>query len=562
MKKDNRMILAVILLSVLSFFLFSQDAQEKISSGGILLLLALAAGYQAYLFIRKRPWPERRFGLLCGGMGMTAVLLIRSACGIKANMEEYGDLVMGEGWIVFAVVLIWCGLCVWTEKGVTENVVLLILFGAFLIRVFYAVLVQSHILQNDVGTLMAGDYGHLGYIHYLYSEGRLPDVNPMRHYQFYQPPLHHAVCALLVKGFAAVGYGMGDIQEMLQILAVMYGTLTLFFLNKIGIRLRIPPLGRGIGLAFASFLPYSIMMGGALNNDSPMTLLAVMALYYTLVWYESPGYKNIVIMALCIGCAMMVKVSGALAAPTMAALMLHKAWKEKERWKTWLKQFACFGVISLPMGLWYSVLRYIQYGMPFGYVPYLSEELAQFIGTRPLWSRFFDFENAFRSLSLSWNNEVWVDYNIPVSMIKCAVFGEGYGYGANPALYGAAAGVFWATLVLALLVAAGVLCWFFQKKHTVVEKMCLGVTLALSLGSYFKFCLDYPFVCTMNIRYIMIAVYLAFLIFGAAAGEMIEKAGRRSRTAAKSMGAAAAGLAGAYIAGAVTLIVQAGQVLP
>ena len=126
-----------------------------------------------------------------------------------------------------------------------------------------------------------------------------------------------------------------------------------------------------------------------------------MALYYTLVWYESPGYKNIVIMALCIGCAMMVKVSGALVAPAMAVLMLHKAWKEKEHWKTWLKQFACFGVISLPLGLWYSVLRYIQYGMPFGYVPYLSEELAQFIGTRPCWSRFFNFENAFRSLSLS-----------------------------------------------------------------------------------------------------------------------------------------------------------------
>ena len=64
MKKDNRMILAVMLLCVLSFFLFSQDAAEKLSPAGIFLLLAVAVGYQGYLHIRKRPWPDRRLGLL------------------------------------------------------------------------------------------------------------------------------------------------------------------------------------------------------------------------------------------------------------------------------------------------------------------------------------------------------------------------------------------------------------------------------------------------------------------------------------------------------------------
>ena len=559
MKKDNRMILAVMLLCVLSFFLFSQDAAEKLSPAGIFLLLAVAVGYQGYLHIRKRPWPDRRLGLLCGGMGMCAALLIWWACRMKADMGKYGDLITVESWVLIAVVLVWCGLCVWAEKGVTENTVLLILFGGFLIRIFYVVLVESHILQNDTGALLAEDYGHMGYVYHIYSEGRLPDTYKV---QFYHPPLHHLICALLLKVFFALGYQIGEMQELLQVQAVMYGMLTLFFINKIGIRLRIPPLGRGIGLAFAAFLPYGIMMGGAVNNDSLMTLLSTMALYYTLVWYENPSYKNIIIMALCIGGAMMAKLSGALVAPAMAVLMLHRAWKERERLGNWLRQFVCFGAVAFPLGLWYSVFRYVKNGMPFGYVPSLGEDSAQFIGMHIGWSRFLDFENVFDNLALQWDNHNWIDHNIPISMIKCAVFGEGYYYNSNSALCWAATVMFWATLALAVLVAAGYILWLFQKRQSAVEKVFLSVALAVSVFSYTKFCLAYPYVCTMNIRYIIVALYLAFLIFGGAVGTLIEGIGRKSALAAKGMKAGAVALAGGYVAGAVALIVQAGQVLP
>ena len=57
-------------------------------------------------------------------------------------------------------------------------------------------------------------------------------------------------------------------------------------------------------------------------------------------------------------------------------------------------------------------------------------------------------------------------------------------------------------------------------------------------------------------------LYLAFLIFGGAVGTLIEGIGRKSALAAKGMKAGAVALAGGYVAGAVTLIVQAGQVLP
>ncbi len=562
MRKENRMIPAVVLLWLVSFFLFSQEETEKLSAGGILLLAVLAAGCQVLLCIRRRPWPDRRFWLLGGGMGMTVALLIWCAGRVKGDMEEYGHLLRAEYWAVFAAVLVWCLLCLWAEKGVTENTVQLILFGGFLLRLFYVVLVQSHILQNDLGSLTADDTGHMGYIYYLYREGHLPDVNPVGHYQFYHPPLHHVISALLIGIFRMMGYELGEAQELLQVQAVLYGTLTLFFVNKIGIGLRIPPLGRGIGMAFASFLPYGIMMGGALNNDSLMTLLAVMALYYTLVWYERPSYRNIMLMALCIGCAMMTKLSGAIVAPAMAVPMLYKAWKERERWKRWLKEFLCFGAVAFPLGLWYSVLRYVQYGMSFGYVPRLSLKNKQYIGMHEGWSRFFDFDNAFEYLALRWDNAKFADYNIFVSSVKCAVFGEGYGYRANPALAMAGTVMFWATLVLMLLTAAGCVLWLCQKRQTALEKAFIGAVLGASIVSYCQFCLEYPFVCTMNVRYIMVAVYLSFLIMGAAGEGLIERTGRRNALAAKGMKAVAGTLAGCYIAGAVALMVQAGQVLP
>lgn len=561
MKKDNKMILAICLLCALSFFLFSQEAPDKLSPGGFLLLLFLAAGHQGILAAQRKGWPERRFALLCHCMGIFTALGILCMGKLRDRSREMENFTLTESWILFAVVLAWCGLCLWLEKGVTENVVLLILLGGFLIRISYVVLMQSHILQNDVGAFSADSYGHLGYVHYLYTEGKLPDVNPVGRYQFYQPPLHHGVCALLMRIFVMFGYGLEEAQEKLQVLTALYGTLTLFFLNKIGKRLRISSFGRGIALGLGAFMPFGIMLGGSLNNDSLVMLLSVMALYFTLAWYENPGCKNIVLMALCIGGAMTAKLSGALAAPAMAVLMLHKAWKERERWKGYLRQFLCFGLIALPLGLWHSVSCFVRFGMPFGYVPRLSEDVGQYIGMHGPWSRFFDFNDAFRRLSLSWNNEELADYNIPVSMVKCAVTAEGYSYWKDPALEGAVTALFWAGLVLEALVAVALVLWFFQRTNTRAEKVFMAAAMGVAFFSYFRFCLSFPFVCTMNIRYVMTAVYLALLVFGAAVSGLTERAvaGSRASGAMRAATVIGGGLCCLYIAGASVLIFQLNQ---
>lgn len=561
-KTEQKMIWAVTLICGVSFFLFSQDAEQKLPSRCLGLALAGIAAYAVFLFIRRHSWPERRFGVLCFVMGLFAVVLIRWASFFKTNSAEVADKMLTEGFVVFILAFIWIFFCLWMEKGFSEELILLILFGAFLMRLFYAVMVQAHIYQNDVGVLYPGNEGHLGYVYSFYSTWRMPKENPMEYYQYYQAPLFHIVSAVFVKLFVSIGFVMDEINELLQIVSVMYGTLTLLFVNKIGIRLKVPTWSRAAVMGIVSFMPWGIIQGAALNNDGLMVLFGVMALYFTLVWYEKPKYGTILLMAVCIGCSMMTKISGALAAPAMAVLMLHKAWKERKQWTSYLKQFLLFGAAAFPLGLWYPLRQFILYRMPPGYVPRIPETDMQFIGMYSKWQRFFDFGNAFESLSLRWDNTAAVDYNIPISLVKFAAFGEGNYYQINQVLTVTGTILFWMTLAIFALMAAVFILWLFVGRQTTVRKVFVTMVLAVSLYSYVKFNLAYPFVCTMHIRYIMLAVYFGFLVSGLFLGEMEERFLQEKKTAKRVLRTAAAAAAGLYMTAAVTMIVQLVQIIP
>ncbi|MCD7806038.1 MAG: glycosyltransferase family 39 protein, partial [Lachnospiraceae bacterium] len=352
------------------------------------------------------------------------------------------------------------------------------------------------------------------------------------YYQFYQPPLHYFLSAVWVKISALLGVASEEWDEALQLLSVLYGTLVLVFLNLLGKRLDCSVTGRFVVVGLAAFFPYSVFMGGALNNDPLVTLLMLMSLYFTVKWYQEPGMKNILLMALCVGGAMMTKLSGALVAFGMAVVMLWKPVSCQREWRRYVKQFVCFGLVSFPLGLWYSVLRYVQYGMPFGFVPALPEESTQFIGQYTKWERFQDYAYALESLSVRWGGEEGLDYNIPVTLIKFGVFDELNYYGSNAATFQLGRIVFWATVVLFLLFAATFLVWLPMKGSPWVFKALLGVSAAAILAAYVHFCWAYPQVCTMNIRYVMTAVYIGMLAIG-----MAVSGGERRLLAAGQTGA-------------------------
>ena len=61
-----------------------------------------------------------------------------------------------------------------------------------------------------------------------------------------------------------------------------------------------------------------------------------------------------------------------------------------------------------------------------------------------------------------------------------------------------------------------------------MQKIFLGTVGIVSLYSYVKFCIKYTHVCTMNVRYIMGAVYAGCLVIAAVSAGLQKRAAEKS----------------------------------
>lgn len=532
MKRDNKLIVAAVVLPFLVGVFFDQTAAYKLSSMHFFVLTALIVTYNVVIFMQRADWERRKFVFQCSCMGFFTIGAVQGVCLIR-NTEDFSDglrTVLGIG--LAALLIVALLVLLKAEKGVTENVIMLVIFAAFMLRIFYVVLTYALLYQNDVTVFHPDCTGHLGYVYYMYADGHLPDVDPTTQYEFYQPPLHYAVSAVFLRILELMHLFPADregVEEILQVLPLIYSMITIVFIDKTGRQMKLSLEGRLISVCLAGFLPYSVMTGAALNNDPLALLLMVMSIYFTLKWYYAPDMKGILIMALCIGGAMMSKLSSALIAPAMAVMMLHRAWKDRKRWVAYLKQFAAFGLVAFPLGLWHSLYCFIRYRMPIGYASPLEEDSRQFIGNYDKWERFFDFEGAFEYLGVRMDYvEYFADYNIPVTLVKFATFGESHYYRNSMLTKVLGPGLFWVNAVLFILMAVAFVAWCFFRDGRAIQKVFIGVGAVVSLALYVKFCLKYTHVCTMHIRYIMCAVYLGCIGVAAAASGLQERIAGKS----------------------------------
>ena len=534
MKKENKLIVAAVVLPFLVGAFFSQTEEYKLNMMHFIVLTTLIVAYNAMLYLQKAEWEYRKTVLQCSVMGFVTIGLIQGICLMRQTeiISEYVKIGLETG---LAVIMLTAFLVLLKqEKGVTENVIMLVIFAGFMVRVFYVVLTTALLFQNDVTALHPDSYGHLGYVYQLYVNGKLPDIDPTTAYEFYQPPLHYFISAFFLKVFNTLGL-LPKVnenwawEEILQVLPLIYSTITQVYIYKIAKQMKLTMEGCLAAVCFAGFLPYSIIMGGALNNDPLAMLFTMMCIYYTFRWYDKPDMKGILTMALCIGCAMMTKISAGLIAPAMAVMMLQRAWKGRKQWKAYLKQFVCFGIIAFPLGLWHSVYNYIKYEMPIGFVPFLGEDSIQFIGIHDKWSRFFDFERAFEDLSVRMDRvNSFADYNIPVTLIKYVTFGESRYYRASRLTNILGTGIFWVNAALFLLMVVMFVIWCFFKDGRLMQKVFMLTGAVVSIYSYLKFCIKYTHVCSMNVRYIMGAVYIGCIVIAAAASGICERIERKS----------------------------------
>ncbi len=420
------------------------------------------------------------------------VVRVSAALGGRVALDQVAVRVL-----MAAALLIIAGLLLRGDTTPTDTRILHALVGSGIVmRIGYMLYTSYSVRAHDVDTL--NDSGHLRYIYTILTQLRLPDSNAG---QFYHPPLSHILEALAVRVYSVLspGSGLNEWFEGAKLVPAFASCATLIVCLRLFEELGVDRRTKLAAMTLLAFHPTFFILASSINNDMLMIFFFMAALLYTVRWYHRPTMRHILTLAVLIGCAMSAKFSGALVAVITAAaflVMLLRRRGKRPSLPRLFGQFAAFGAVCLPLGLWYPVRNWILFRQPLGYVLPLSVNSYLYVGYRSLWQRFGLFSPT--QLFTVPYCQVRSDYQLWIYTIKCSVFGE-YWYS-------------WYLRALAtLLVAVNALLILWSLAAMVVgtvRRRSPGAWMftglwGVMMASFVYFNIKYPFACTMDYRYIV-----------------------------------------------------------
>jgi hypothetical protein len=380
-----------------------------------------------------------------------------------------------------------------------EALITALIAAGVVMRVGYMLYTSFFIRAHDIGKLALDGTGNFAYMYGLYSSGTLPQT-----YEglLYHPPLQFIVQAFVVKVFSWFQNTEDTIVlfQASKIVPCFAMCALLIVGRRICEETGLSKRTAAIAVAIIAFQPTFFILSASVNNDALMLLFFMTTVLYTIRWYKNQSIKNILFIALATGLAMMAKLSGVIVAlftvPVFLAVLIKRLREKKA--KKLIGQFAAFTVVSIPLGLWYSVRNAVLFGQPLGYILHFSENHLLYCGGNTPVERFFSFPlgNIINPLYC----DPFVDFNIWIYTLKCSVFGE-FKFDAPEAL-------------AALLIIANLILILFSLAAMVyVMLRCKGVNKFARFGlfwiwltqivSFIIFNIRFPFGCTMDFRYIV-----------------------------------------------------------
>lgn len=500
--KKHPFLLAAFLCFACNWFGYGNEA--FINGFMVYGLCVVSIGLIGWILYRKvqqnklHPWAAY--------LTVAAVILIERIAAEKFMLYER------KAFVILMVGLLGVLLCyAWLLRRAPEKKqeiqILCLAAAGFVLRFAYVLETDITVRQNDVGG-MGCEEGHMGYICYFLQNHRLPDFDPTTKWQFYHPPLHHILSAIWMR--FCTSFGLEDYvpYEALQILPLFYSCVILILSYKIMKLWNLKGKALSIPFALLCFFPYLIIMSGALNNDALSVCFIMGAVYNTLVWYRKQTFGNILKIALCIGLGMMTKLSAGLIAPAVALVFLYVLIKQRKTWWNTFRQYLVFGVVCCPLGLWWGVRNYLKFGVPFNFIPTNDGMNWQDLSTIPLVQRFTDFSlQQMKNPFVQWGGDTYLEYNPTIGLHKMAMFGEAVFSGDLCIRF--SKGLLWVGAFLALAFFICFVIFIFEKKNDWMEKLFLLIGYGTILGNFYLFCVNYPYVCTMNFRYIVPCMLIA-----------------------------------------------------
>ena len=403
----------------------------------------------------------------------------------------------------------------------TAIIALLILLGIAL-RFVYVLYTGSGDRQHDVG-FWNHTWGHANYIEYWYKNGlKLPDFDVRMVWQYYHPPFHHWLMALLLKLLTALGVEYLTACEALQMLPMLYSSLSMIVAYRIFRLVKLEGKPLMAPMAIMCFHPTFILFAGEFNNDILLFLLMMSSIMWGLRWYREPVMKNIIPLALCIGLGMMTKLSGWMVAPAVAFLFLCVLIRNIKKPGKYIGQYVVFGIICVPLGVWWQVRNLIKFKVPLTYVPLLSDQDPIYGGNLSVTERLFNFGgqqltyvyDAFTAYGSPYN-----EFNPTLGLLKTAMFDEGTNSITAehfPQIAVTAPIMYWLSVILAVLCLGCFIYMLVKKSDNIngAERVYFALLFGVQFVSYYMFAFAYPFTCTYNIRYAMPLIPLCVMGMG------------------------------------------------
>lgn len=392
------------------------------------------------------------------------------------------------------------------EASQEQQMVGLILIMGVIIRVTYMLYTPCDVRSHDLWDFDTASYGHAAYILNIMQEGHLPETNLI---QFYQQPFFYlagSVMSWFINGILGTrdGYSLVDATKTVSCIASCISLLAArAIFEECGLT------GRGLcrAMLILAFLPVYFLTGGGVAPDALAGMFMILACLYTIRWTKCRSWKNTVILALIYGCGMMTKISCATLALITAIVFiisLIRAVREHS-WKELVLKYIVFGMISLPLGLWYSIRNYILFAQPLNYVLELEKNNSLYTGNISIPQRLLVVK--LSNLLSDPYTKVRGDYNLPAYALKSSLFGEFY---YNTWGWVSVLLLLSAFLLAAFCTLAVIRCIVYQRQ----DRWCRFMLLAAGIfyGSIAIFYLRYPFGCSMDFRYMLfLPVPMAYL---------------------------------------------------
>jgi hypothetical protein len=198
--------------------------------------------------------------------------------------------------------------------------------------------------------------GHLAFVEFLEREGELPP--PALGFQFYQPPLYHALGAGLQKTLGSTSARpLQDLGLILSILTLAAGLWAVagFAPAGRGEKGRLPRALSWTALAVLAVHPSLVLMSPRVNNDVLVALWLFLAVALAGRWWREGRSRDWIGSVLAVSLGLLTKSTAILLLPVLGLLLLLR---RGETWRSRLRLGAAALVMLVVLAGWFHAERF------------------------------------------------------------------------------------------------------------------------------------------------------------------------------------------------------------